>query len=421
MALLGCIADDFTGASDIASFFKIGGLQTVLYNEIPQKNADSEAQALVIALKTRTADTNLAVEQSLEALEWLKKQGVKQIYIKYCSTFDSTPKGNIGPISDAVMDALHAEYSLVCPALPVNGRTVTEGKLYVNGVPLHESSMKDHPLTPMWDCDLKNLMEAQSRYSSHKIGKLFEDRKKLAAFIKEKKKSGIPFYLIPDCEKNEDSRCTADFFHDLPLITGGSGLAPYLAEIWAQNNKAKEKIFSKPKGPVLLLAGSCSVATRGQIRFWKEKGYKAIQIDPLKLKNGELTFDALKKEIECTFPEPILFYSSDDPDKVKRIQETAGKEIAALLENTAAELAAYALQKGAERIIVAGGETSGAVTQKLSFDSFYIGESVAPGVPIMVPVQNLSLRLILKSGNFGQEDFFLKAFRMIQGHNKEEY
>lgn len=413
MAVLGCIADDFTGASDAASFLVKGGMSVRLYNGIPENEAEeinsAQAQAIVIALKSRTQETEYAVADSLKAAGFLLEQGVKQIYFKYCSTFDSTHQGNIGPVADALMDLLHAPYTLLCPALPVNGRTVEKGMLMVNGVPLHESHMKNHPLTPMWDCRIHKLMEPQSRYSCKNL-ELDEMEKFSGKDIGEN-----PFYLIPDYKNQEDGERIAGAFGQLPLLTGGSGLLEPLARIWTKKLSAEGSIpKSGTKGKALLLAGSCSKATLGQIEWYQNQGAPCYKLDPRAMMEGQQTIEDAWRFIEDYSSETntVLVYSSDTPEKVREFQKLGTKEVADMLEGTAAKLAARAVEAGYTRIISAGGETSGAVTKGLGFSSYWMGESVAPGVPVMVPVERTDIRLILKSGNFGQEDFFGRALAM---------
>lgn len=413
MAVLGCIADDFTGASDAASFLVKGGMSVRLYNGIPENGAQDinsdQAQAVVIALKSRTQETAHAVEDSLKAARFLLEQGVKQIYFKYCSTFDSTPKGNIGPVADALMDLLHAPYTLLCPALPVNGRTVEGGRLMVNNVPLHESHMRNHPLTPMWDCRIDKLMEPQSRYSCRNLA--LEEMEMFSGKDMDKE----PFYLIPDYKNPEDGEKIAGVFGQLPLLTGGSGLLEPLAGIWTKKLSVEGRIpESGTKGRALLLAGSCSKATLGQIAWYQSQGAPCYKLDPGAMMEGRQTVDDAWKFIEdhSSETDTVLVYSSDTPEKVKEFQKLGAQKVADMLEGAAASLAARAVEAGYTRIISAGGETSGAVTKGLGFSSYWMGESVAPGVPVMVPVERTDVRLILKSGNFGQEDFFGRALAM---------
>ena len=410
---LGVIADDFTGASDAASFIVKGGLRTVLLNGTPGERAEvPDGEAYVIALKSRTQKTEEAVRDTLEAAAWLKAKGVKQLYIKYCSTFDSTPEGNIGPVMDRLLETYDVPCSILCPSLPVNGRTVSGGRLYVNGVPLDESPMRHHPLTPMWDSDVAVLMEAQSRYKCLKTNRLAsEDPDALAREVEAFREGKEHFYVIPDYETQADAADIVKAFGKLPILSGGSGLLTDLARQYAGDRNEENAEDPHTEGAGLLLAGSCSVATRAQIRYMQEKGIPSLRMEPLKLLEGTQTEEELWQFIRENDRE-VLIYSSDTPEAVREAQEAGQEKIAALLERTTAHLARTAVENGYTRIIVAGGETSGAVTKALGFNSYIISQSVAPGVPVMIPGTEPELRLVLKSGNFGQEDFFERALRM---------
>lgn len=411
MAILGCIADDFTGASDAASFLVKGGMSVQLYNGIPEDTADLKpVQAIVIALKSRTQETAQAVSDSLKAAAFLQDQGISHLYFKYCSTFDSTPHGNIGPVCDALMKQMHASYSLLCPSLPVNGRTVRNGNLFVNGVPLNESPMKDHPLTPMWDSRIAELMRPQSQYPCQIL-------LRGTAWHEPEPEHAEPFYLIPDYETDEDGTFIARQFGHLPFLSGGSGLLKPLAECLIP---ASEKSGQIPQtavpGKAILIAGSCSKMTLAQIADYQAQNMPSVRMDPLALLNGTQTLDQIWEFIEqhTTKDQAVLVYSSDTPDKIRKYQEFGTEKIAALLEQTSANLAQKAVEHGYTRIISAGGETSGAITKGLHFSSYQIGESIAPGVPVMIPATRSDIRLVLKSGNFGQEDFFSRALAMTK-------
>lgn len=404
---LGCVADDFTGASDAASFLQAGGMSTVLYNGIPTHGTVTDAEAMVIALKTRTQETTSAVVDTLAAVDWLYKQGANRIYIKYCSTFDSTPKGNIGPILDALLEQYHIPYTILCPALPVNGRTVRQGELFVDGVPLHKSPMRNHPLTPMWDSHIGRLMKPQSKYPCHTTDR-FTD---VEALCKEEKASH--FYLIPDFEMTDDGTYIAQTFGNLPLLSGGSGLLEPLARTYTAGNPPQSAVAPSTHGKGLLLAGSCSFATRSQIKAFQQQGGHSIYVDALALCNGTQTVAEIWAQAQATEGD-VLIYSSSDPDVVKKIQTQGSQHIADLLEQAMAQLAKLAVDSGYTRIIVAGGETSGAVTKGLGFTAYHISQSVAAGVPVMVPVGQPDVRLVLKSGNFGQRDFFTKALSLTK-------
>lgn len=421
MPVFGCVADDFTGASDAASFLVKGGMSVQLCSGIPQETGriGEGVQAVVIALKSRTQKTEEAVSDTIKALRWLKEKGVGQFYLKYCSTFDSTPEGNIGPIGDAAMEFLHAPYTILCPALPVNGRTVIHGDLYVNGAPLQESPMKNHPLTPMWDCKIANLMRPQSRYGCVELWKeqMNGPEVEIRRLVGEREAKGEPFYVIPDYEDMEDGQRITELFGGLTLLTGGSGILEPLAKVWCRKQPPSPALDIRAAGSAIMLAGSCSKATLGQIRRFKERGGLSYKIDPIAMLEGKETLEDPWRFVEEHWGTPVLVYSSDTAQNVKSVQQFGQSRIADMLEQTAASLAERAVAHGIRRVIVAGGETSGAVTKKLGFSSYEIGASVAPGVPVMVPMENPHIRLVLKSGNFGQEDFFERVLQMTEMEN----
>ncbi|MBS6395924.1 MAG: four-carbon acid sugar kinase family protein [Clostridiales bacterium] len=411
MRKMGCIADDFTGASDAASFLRSQGMKTVLYNEIPEGMLDEDCDAVVIALKTRTAPVQEAVEQSMQALDWLKAQGAPQLYVKYCSTFDSTKEGNIGPILDAALEKWDLPYTVLCPSLPVNGRTVRDGSLYVFGVPLHETHMKNHPLTPMWDADISVLMREQSKYPCVRISA--EELRAGRALVLEKleavRADSGHFYVIPDYYEDIHGEWIYSCFGMLPLLSGGSGLLGnhYLH---TESSEEEEVQSEEAAGKSLLLAGSCSKATLEQIEKYKQTGNPTRRIDPWKLMNGEETAESIWRELEGK--DGVLFYSSDKAENVRENQKEGKERVAEILEQTMAALARLAVRDGYTQVIVAGGETSGAVTKGLGYGSYLIGESIAPGVPVMTPMEDRKIRLVLKSGNFGQPEFFERAVEM---------
>lgn len=400
--ILGCIADDFTGASDAASFLQKAGMQTVLLNGVPGKEEmDTQGyDAVVIALKTRTEPVEDAVAHTMEAVKWLENHGASNYYLKYCSTFDSTKEGNIGPVLDAMLEYFDEPYTLLCPSLPVNGRTVNQGHLYVNGVPLNESPMKNHPLTPMWDSRIKNLMEAQSKYSCMEITRDQLEPCSVEKLIGKESSQKEHFYVIPDYETEDDARKIVELFGDRKILSGGSGILQYL-------------MTKEDKG--IVLAGSCSKATLEQIATYEKAGHVSFKISPEKLWDGTMKLEDIHSFVKSHSEEYVLIYSSDTADKVKETQKLGKEQIAQLLEDTISELAKRLRDDGYKHIIVAGGETSGAVTKKLGYGSFQIGKSVAPGVPLMIPLEDRTMRLVLKSGNFGQADFFERAIMVVKG------
>lgn len=412
MAKLGVIADDFTGAGDMGSFLAAGGMRTVLITEFRSNDKAPEmmidADAIIIALKSRTEPVKKAVKDAIDALHWLQGQGCGHFYFKYCSTFDSTPKGNIGPVSDALMEALNTRQSILCPALPVNGRIVHDGKLYVNGVLLENSPMRNHPLTPMRQSDIVSLMTSQSKYPSRKIGRVYDKWKSMPKGVHRE-------YLIPDCENEQDLVEIAHHFFTLPLLTGGSGLAYPLAKIFSAHQSAKKQenaSWSKIPGNALLLAGSCSAQTLKQIQTYQKDGGVALAIPVNKMISGIFDFDEFVENIISNLQrKDVLIYSSNQPNEIE-IFKHLDKDISEKIERVMGMIAQSALMHGCKKIIVAGGETSGAVTKALGVKSVHIGPSVAPGVPVMQDTAS-QLRLVLKSGNFGQDDFFEQAINAL--------
>jgi uncharacterized protein YgbK (DUF1537 family) len=419
---IGVVADDFTGGSDVASFIAKTGLKTILSSGLPYTpESVSKTDALVIALKTRSIAPDEAVKQSLEAFKFLKASKAEKLYFKYCSTFDSTPRGNIGPVADAVLEAFNIPYTVLCPSLPVNGRTVKNGILSVNGVPLAESPMKNHPLNPMWASAIAELMAKQSRYPCFTIKKeiLYGDKAYKDGLIEgiqrclENVAGILHFYLVPDYESDADAGRIAEVFSDLLFLTGGSGLLEFLTKnVSASPVQDFEKApamlqQSQASSPALLVSGSCSEQTGRQVRAGLNSGRPAIALDANALLKGEQSPDIIWNKVKET-EDPVLVYSNGALNK----EDRGGEDASTIIEKSLAVVSRLAWDNGFRRIISAGGETSGAVTSALGLGLFYIGKSVAPGVPVMIPVEEPEARLVLKSGNFGDENFFARALEM---------
>jgi uncharacterized protein YgbK (DUF1537 family) len=419
--LLGCIADDFTGATDLANMLVRGGMRTVQSIGIPsaEVTAGLDVDAIVIALKSRTIPVAEAVEQSLAALAWLREQGCEQIFFKYCSTFDSTAAGNIGQVSEALLAALDSDFTLACPAFPENGRTIFRGHLFVQDQLLSESGMQHHPLTPMTDANLVRVLQSQTGLN---VGLLRYDTvsqgvDQVRARIAELRAQGIGM-AIADALSDKDLYTLGIACADLPLLTGGSGLALGLPENFRRAGKLRD--FDASKLPAVLggevvLAGSASVATNGQVAAWLEAGRPALRIDPLALAAGEPVVSqalAFARDNEQT----VLIYATSSPEEVKAVQHQLGVEQSgSLVENTFGEIAQGLRQSGVRRFVIAGGETSGAVVQALGVQLLQIGAQIDPGVPATVSNTDEPLALALKSGNFGSRDFFSKALTQLAG------
>jgi uncharacterized protein YgbK (DUF1537 family) len=419
--LLGCIADDFTGATDLANMLVRGGMRTVQSIGIPSAEmaAGLDADAIVIALKSRTTPAAEAVEESLAALAWLRERGCEQIFFKYCSTFDSTAAGNIGQVSEALLAKLGSDFTLACPAFPENGRTIFRGHLFVQDQLLNESGMQHHPLTPMTDANLVRVLQSQTAL---KVGLLRYDSiaqgaEKVRARIAELRAEGVGM-AIADALSDADLYTLGAACADLPLLTGGSGLALGLPENFRRAGKLRDIDAAKlptVSGGEVVLAGSASQATNGQVAAWLEAKRPALRIDPLALAAGKPVVEqalAFARDAGQT----VLIYATSAPDEVKAVQRELGVERAgALVEKALGEIASGLRQAGVRRFVVAGGETSGAVVQALGVQLLQIGAQIDPGVPATVSNSAEPLALALKSGNFGGRDFFAKALKHLAG------
>jgi 3-dehydrotetronate 4-kinase len=419
---LGCIADDLTGATDLALMLAREGLRTVQTIGIPSLDLDlSNADAVVVALKSRTIPAQEAIEQSLAAAEALRKAGARNLFFKYCSTFDSTDEGNIGPVTEALLAFTESDFTLACPAFPANGRTVYKGHLFVNGVPLHESSMKDHPLTPMRDSNLVRVLQRQTKLSVGLVA--FESVEAGPDAIRsafEREKAAGHQIVIVDALTDDHLRAIGLAAANLPLITGGSGVAMGLPAAYRASGASalspRDEGFDAPAGREIILAGSCSSATRRQVEIAIERGIPALRLAPMALASGSVTPQtALAWLAAQPANGPVLIYSTATPDEVQDVQRRLGRMNAGeIVETTLAQIASALPALGFTRLIVAGGETSGAVVKALSVDALTIGPEIDPGVPWTRSLAGADLALALKSGNFGAPDFFLKAWAMLR-------
>lgn len=418
-ALLGCIADDFTGASDLASNLVRSGMKTVQFIGLPTDEdvAGLDADAWVIALKSRTAPAAEAVNQSLEALRVLEGQGCRQIMFKYCSTFDSTVEGNIGPVSAALLNAMGEDFTIACPAFPEAGRTVYRGHLFVNDALLNESGMENHPLTPMTDANLVRFLGKQTplpvgliRYDHIAAGEAAIQER-----IDSLRNAGVRIAVV-DTLNNDDLLTVGRAVKSLRLITGGSGIALGLPENFRRQGELQSHqpmTLSSQPGRSAVLSGSASIATNRQVARWLTDERPAFRIDPLKIADGE---DVVTKALAFAAQhDEFLIFATSPPDQVRKVQQILGVEEAGkLVEQTLGEIARGLYAAGIRKFVVAGGESSGAVVQALGVRILRIGEQIDPGVPVMESLDRPA-RLALKSGNFGAQDFFAKAIARLSG------
>ena len=416
--LLGCIADDFTGATDLAGTLVREGMRSVQMIGVPNGPAP-DVDAVVVALKSRTAPVEEAISESLAALAWLREAGCRQFFFKYCSTFDSTAEGNIGPVAEALLEALGSDFTIACPAFPMNQRTVCKGYLFVGDVLLNECGMQDHPLTPMTDANLVRVLDAQSQGDVGLVD--YATVHRCAAAVKEAfgqcQASGTRFAIV-DALNDPDLMTIGEACADMPLITGGSGVA-----IGLPANFRKAGLLDNPEaadklpdiaGHAAVLAGSCSRATRQQIEIMSAK-HPSLKIDPMTLAESP---QSIAEALEWATPRladgPVLIYASADPEEVQAAQDALGVQRAgALVEDAMADIACGLVTAGVRRLVVAGGETSGAVVSGLNVAGLRIGPEIDPGVPWTASLSETPLLLALKSGNFGAPDFFTKAFEQL--------
>ncbi|MDO4236722.1 3-oxo-tetronate kinase [Pseudomonas sp.] len=427
--LLGAIADDFTGATDLANNLVRAGMRVVQTIGVPAEPLAADVDAVVVALKSRTNPPAEAVAQSLAALRWLQDAGARQIYFKYCSTFDSRfasePRGNIGPVTDALMDALGCDFSIATPAFPDNQRTVFKGYLFVGDVLLSESGMKDHPLTPMTDANLVRVLQAQTRRRVGLIDHTVVARgaDAVRARMAELRAQGFGLAVV-DAVSNDDLLRLGPALADLPLVTAGSGVAIALPANFGLSPSPQAAALPAASGLAAVVSGSCSQATQQQVRAFIDTGRPALALDALAVASDPAS--AVQRALDWAAPRladgPVLIYSTAAPEQVRAVQDRLGVQAAGeLMEGALAAAARGLVQAGVRRLVVAGGETSGACVQALGIAQMQIGAQIDPGVPwcharlgaALAAGQGDGLHIALKSGNFGAPDFFTKAFEAL--------
>ena len=408
---LGCVADDYTGGTDVASALRRQGLRTLLLFGRPRPDwAAADADAVVVALKSRNLPPAEAVAVSLDAQRWLRSQGIGRLFFKYCSTFDSTDDGNIGPVADALLEAAGSRFTVVCPAAPGHGRTVHQGHLFVGDRLLSESSMRHHPLTPMTDPDLVRVLGRQTPHRVALVGSevVRQGPPAVAAAFERLRDQGVRF-AVTDATTDDDLATIAAASRDLPVVTGAAGLIRLLAAGTGEPPTAarprRDSTAPLPEGPVLILAGSSSAATLEQVARARER-FPAYRLDPAADADpGDLlarAVDWMGRHLEGG---TVLMYASAPAAERERAAPGAARAI----ELAMAELARAAVARGVRRIVVAGGETSGAVVDGLGIDRVVVAREEDLGVPWLVTTGPAPLALLLKSGNFGRPDLLVRA------------
>ena len=417
--LLGCIADDFTGATDLANNLVRSGMQVVQTIGVPSTPV-ADVDCVVVALKSRTIPAPEAVAQSLAALRWLRAQGCRQFYFKVCSTFDSTSEGNIGPVAEALLQELGADFCCVTPAFPENARTVYKGYLFVGDVLLSESGMRNHPLTPMTDASLVRVMQAQSRGKVGLIdhGAVRAGSEAIGARIAQLRAEGARFGIV-DAVDNADLMELGRALAGAPLVVAGSGVAIGLPQNHGIRPSPAAAALPGPRGHQAIVSGSCSLATQQQVAQFQQAGGAAYVIEPLQL--AQRREEVVRAVLDWAQPRladgPVLVYSTATPDAVRGVQQHLGvQEAGSLVEQALAAIGKGLVERGVRQLVVAGGETSGAVVHALGVQQLRIGPQIDPGVPWCFATATAcaaDLHLALKSGNFGSAGFFHKSFGVL--------
>ncbi|KGJ01933.1 Uncharacterized conserved protein YgbK, DUF1537 family [Paracoccus halophilus] len=415
----GAIADDLTGATDLAGLLARSGVPVSLRMGVPPQAPKNTAALEIIALKCRTAPVEDAVAQTRAALEWLRRAGAQRFFWKYCSTFDSTKKGNIGPVAEALMRDLGTEQTTYCPAFPENGRSIFMGNLFVGEQPLAESPMKDHPLTPMRDSNLMRLLATQvtGRVGLANRLTVAKGAEALHARLSSLAAEGVA-HVILDAVADEDLHVIAQACANMVLTTGGSAVAMPLPGLWRDQGlitatpPAAAARFED--GPAIVLSGSCSSMTNRQVADFLQAGHPAYRLDPVELnRNGAGAAQAwLARQDPGVTP---LIYATAEADQVRIAQDELGRDRAGeVVEQALAACAVAARDAGTRRFVIAGGETSGAVAKGLGIDRLNIGQEIAPGVPwCFAESAGMHIAITLKSGNFGAPTFFKDALRVL--------
>lgn len=411
--ILGCIGDDFTGSSDLGNTLAKGGMRSVQYVGVPSGDAAPDVEAGIVALKSRSIPAAEAVAASLRALDWLRRQGCRQFLFKICSTFDSTPEGNIGPVAEALADALGAEVVPICPAFPATGRSVYQGHLFVGDRLLSESGMEAHPLTPMTDPDLRRWLARQNggEVGHVPLGVVAEGPDALRARLDAEGADGRRLVVV-DAVRDADLVALGRAAGGLPLLVGGSGIALGLPDVFREAGLLGRVsgAWTGQDGPAAILSGSCSTVTRAQVaRHAQDNPAREVTADAAMA--GEVDAGALA-DWACAQAGVPLIHTSADPATVRTAQDRYGREaVATAIEALMAATARALVARGVTRLVTAGGETSGAVVEGLGLDRLEIGPEIDPGVPVMRA--RTDLVVALKSGNFGAPDFFAKAVRRM--------
>lgn len=407
--LIGCIADDFTGAADVCSHLVKDGARCILVNDIPTKLQNLDVDVIVIALKIRNIKKEKVLKKVEKAVNFFEKLGVTKIFDKYCSTFDSTEQGNIGPILDYLIDRYDQKFSIISPALPENNREVFNGYLFADKKLLSDSSMANHPLNPMKDSNISRLMNAQSKYITYSLNyRLIEAGEDAIKWFSDSIESKDKYYIVTDYFKEEHGKNIIKSFGDLRVLSGSSVFISDWYNYLFNNKEREEKDkYSKDNGKAALFCGSFSDQSTNQIEEFIDRGGYAVEVNADFINESYIEKN---KKLLLENEDNILFYSSRDKENDKNKLKNNAKK----LEEFFAIMSKFAYDNGIRKIIVAGGETSGSVINALPFSFYRATDIVSTGIPVLRPLENTRIQIVLKSGNFGEKDFFNRAIEILE-------
>ena len=402
------VADDLTGAVDLAAGLAAEGLRTEIRTALGQTST-ADVDAVVVALKSRSIGPQDAVAMSLQAAQGLLQGGVSTLYFKYCSTFDSTPEGNIGPVSDALMDLTAAPIVVVAPGYPAQRRTVYRGHLFVGSRLLSDSAMRHHPLNPMTESNLVTLMSDQSQHEVGRVGLVQVRNGELGDQLERLSRERVR-YAVVDTITDGDLDEIADACSEHLVVTGGAALAQAMARRSGVAHRAGS--WTPPHGRRGVVSGSCSVATGRQVRAFASVG-AVLEVDPLSEDHEGAVDAASAWALARPEDEPFLVTTATDPGRVAAAQAAYGGAAGAshVVEEILGRIATRLVEGGVRRLVVAGGETSGAVVAALGVTQLRVVLPIAPGLAWCETADGLALAL--KSGNFGADSFFSDALRML--------
>jgi uncharacterized protein YgbK (DUF1537 family) len=400
---LGCVADDYTGACDVATALSRGGARTIVVFGPPDRDVDvGSADAVVTGLKIRTSPPVEAIQGALQAQSWLSARGAARTYFKYCSTFDSTDAGNIGPVTEALMRAMGAPATVICPAAPAHGRTLYQGHLFVGSQLLSETAMRSHPLTPMRDSNVVRVLQRQAKGSVGLVPWEVVRAGPRAVARGLDKLSAEGGLAVVDAVDDQDLRTIADASRHLALTTGSAGLAPHVLRSASRPRRPARGDHVRPRGPAAALVGSCSTATLAQVEHARRR-YPALRLDPRRTPSADDMVSSCLEWLQGrSADQPVLVYSSAPPDE--RSPGAADR-----IERALGRIAVHMVERGTRRLIVGGGETSGAVVDAINVRACTVGVEEARGVPWLSVEGQRPLALLLKSGNFGDPELLARA------------